>query len=431
MTSESDRRATDLDRRFRALRSDETRELDWGDVRRRAKEPTPQRPLHLRWGFAVALALLLGSGFGFVLGSSNTPSSSAARGGELGFLPARGWNVLQSATKTTATRPARQAIAANVPLRAEDDADGIPYATLSSLPRHGVVLVAKFTHIRGERESMGNLPLRIRDAAPQMQRSAQLRPRRPLGQYRLQANVNGHRVEVDLYFGTPRPAAELTTAAQRQLDRLVAGSIGATSPIEDRAFPIRPAAVAQTPLAASRIIDRTFRCTPVAIGDGVRDLEVIANPLASHEFQNPNPSPGFLSIGSGGLSPTSELVSVRAAAWERFRNRRLLEGVYVNEGRCAPTRAAVRLSPTGLIGPPVQWSENKSCPVRGRVLVRIRAVLQAPARWQQLDRTYVGARRSVVEAALATRSDRTGKPIAFVELGPAGKTRLWTSSGCS
>jgi hypothetical protein len=429
MTRESDPRSTDLHQRFRAVRSSDTTELDWRDVRRRAHEPTPRRPLHLRWGFAVALALLVGSGFGFVLGSSNTPSS-AAGGGELGFLPARGWSVLQTATRATATRPARQAIAANVPLRAEDDADGIPYATLLSLPRHGVVLVAKFTPSRGERESTETLPLRLRDAAPEMQRSAQVRPRRPLGQYRLQANVNSYRVEVDLYFGTRRPAAELTTAAQRQLDRLVAGSVGATSPIEDRALPIRLTADAQ-PTAASRVIDRTFRCTPIAIGDGVRDLEVIANPLGSHEFQNPSPSPGFLSLGSGGLSPTSELVSVRAAAWERFRNRRVLEGVYVSRGRCTPTQTAVRLSPTGLTGPPVQWSENKSCPVRGRVLVRVRAVLQAPAPWHHLDRTYVGARRSVVEAALAIRSERTGKPVAFVELGPAGKTRLWTSMGCS
>jgi hypothetical protein len=430
MTSQFNR--SDLERRFRALRSDNTRELDWGDVRRRAGEPTPHRPLHLRWGFAVGLALLLGSGFGFVLGSSNTPSGSAARGGELGFLPARGWNVLQEATTTTAKRPVRQAIASNVPLRPEDDADGLPYSTLSSLPRHGVVLVAKFTPIRGERDSKGNMPLRLRDAAPQVEPSAQVRPARPLGQYTLRADLNGYAVDVGLYFGTRRPAPEVTTAAQQQLDRLVVGSVRASNPVEDRALPIRPAGAPQTPAGAratSRIIDRTFRCTPVAVGDGLHDLEVIALPLGSHEFQNPNPSPGFLSLGSGGLSPTSELVSVRAAAWERFRNRRVLEGVYVSGGRCVSTRASVRLSATGLAGPPVQWSENKSCPVRGRVLVRVRAVLQAPARWQQLDRTYVGARRSVVEAALAIKSER--KPIAFVELGPAGKTRLWTASGCS
>jgi hypothetical protein len=181
---------------------------------------------------------------------------------------------------------------------------------------------------------------------------------------------------------------------------------------------------------APSIVDRTFLCAPVALGDGVRDLEVIAHPLGSHEFQNPSPSPGFLGLGSGGLSPTSELVSVRAAAWERFKARRILEGVYVNGSRCSAARASVRLSSAGLPGRPVQWSENKSCPVRGRILVRIRAVLQAPARWQQLDRTYVGARRSVVEAAMVIRNDK-GKPMAFAELRRSGKTRLWTSSGCS
>lgn len=439
MTSEFDTRSKggdDLDRRFRALRSDDTSNLDWTDVRRRAHEPLARRPLHLRWGFAVGVALLLGSGFGFVLGSSNTPSGSAARGGELGFLPARGWNVLQTATRTTATRPARQAVAANVPLRAEDDVDGVPYATLSTLPRHGVVLVAKFTPIRGERGSTGNLPLRLRDASPQIERSAQVRPTKPLGQYRLRAEVNGYRVDIDLYFGTRRPAPAIITAAQQQLDRLVVGSDRASGPEEERALPIRPTGRAQAEVgapAASRIIDRTFRCTPVALGDGLREIDVVAAPLGATEYvsgPSPSPSPGALGVSSGGFSPTSELVSARAAAWERFRNRRVPEGIYVSHGRCSSTRDSVRLSPTGLPGPPVPWWERKSCLVRGRVLVRVRAVLQAPATWQRIDATYVGARRSVVEAALAIRSER-GKPIAFVELGPAGKTRLWTSSGCS
>jgi hypothetical protein len=436
MTSESDTRSTDLDRRFRALRSDDTRELDWGDVRRRADETTSRRPLHLRWGFAVALALLLGSGFGFVLGSSNTPSGSAARGGELGFLPARGWNVLQTATRTSATRPARQAIAANVPLRPEDDADGLPYSTLSSLPRYGVVLVAKFTPIRGERESMGNLPLRLRDASPQAERSEQVRPAKPLGQYRLRAEVNGYGVDIDVYFGSRRPARAVLTAAQQQLDRLVVGSGRASDPEEERALPIRPAGNAQAAAGArapARVIDRTFRCTPVVLGDGLREIDVVAAPLGATEYvsgPSPSPSPGALGVSSGGFSPTSELVSARAAAWDRFRNRRVPEGVYVSRGRCTSTRDPIRLSPTGLPGPPVSWWERKSCLVRGRVVVRVRAVLQAPANWQRIDGTYVGARRSVVEAALAIRTER-GKPLAFVELGPAGKTRLWTSSGCS
>src|SRR5687768_9898940 len=114
MTSEFDRRATgegDLDRRFRAVRSDDADELDWGDVSRRADEtatrsslrsvarrqPRPWRPFHLRWGLVVAAALLAGSGFGFGLGSRDTSSGGATTNVVgFGFLPAKGWTVVQS-----------------------------------------------------------------------------------------------------------------------------------------------------------------------------------------------------------------------------------------------------------------------------------------------------------------------------------------------
>jgi hypothetical protein len=445
MTSESDKRSTrgeNLDARFEALRSNDTGGLDWGDVRRRSDQlPAPRswRPRQLRWGLAVAVALALGGGFGFVLGTSHTPSGRAASGrAELGFLPARGWNVLQAATAASATRPTRQAIAANVPLRPEDDADGVPYATLLSLPRRGVVFVTSFTPARGQTSGTSfpsrELPLRLRDAAPQTASNVQVRPGRPLGQYQLRAKVNGYSVDVNVYFGTRRPAAALITAAQRQLDRLVVGAASAGERIEERALPMRAVSTTQGAAgvgATSRIIDRTLRCTPFALGDGLRGLEVFAAPLGSHEFQNPNASPGFLGVSSGGLSPTSDLVSVRADAWQRFRNRRIPEGVYANAGRCSSARASVRLAPLGLSGPPVQWAEESSCPIRGRVLVRVRAVLRVPATWHRIDGSYVGARQKVVEAAIAVRSVSTRKPIAFMELGPAGKTRLWVSSGCA
>ena len=415
---------------------------DLEDVRRKAENefapPRRRRPLaprQLRWAFAVGLALLAGSGFGFALGSSNTPTGNAASGPvELGFLPQRGWNVLQSATRATRGRPARQAIAANVPLRSEDDADGIPYSTLLSLPSRGVVVVASFTAARaGWQGSAGReLPLRLRDATPD---NAQLRPSNPLGQYRLRAEVSGHGVDVDVYFGTRRPAPALVTAAQRQLDRLVVRPVRTSNPVEERALPIRPAGVPQGSVgerATSRIVDRTFRCTPFALGDGLRGLEVVARPLGSKEFQNPNSSPGFLGVSSGGFSATSDLVSVRAGAWQRFRNRpRVPEGVYVHAARCSAARALIRLAPAGLQGPPVQWSEDRECPLRGRVLVRVRAVLRSPATWQRIDRTYVGARQTVLEAAVAVKSESTRKAIGFIELGRAGKTRLWISSACT
>jgi hypothetical protein len=423
---------------------------DLTDVRRRARNQAttrrhrlPWQRLHVRWGFAVGVALLLGSGFGFALGTSHTPTGSAAGGPvELGFLPESGWNVLQAATKATSARrarPARQAIAANVPLRPEDDADGIPYATLLSLPSHGVVVVASFTRARERPGSSASfparkLPLRLRDAAPHVERNAQLRPTNPLGQYRLRAEVSGYSVDVNVYFGTRRPAPALITAGQRQLDRLVVRSVGASNPVEERALPMRRAGTPEIRVGAratSRIIDRTFRCTPFALGDGLRDLSAIARPLDSREFQNPNPSPGYLGVSSGGFSPSSDLVSVRADAWQRFRNRpRVPEGVYVNAGRCSSARVSIPLSPKGLPGPPVQFGDDASCPIGGRVLVRVRAVLQSSAPWQRIDRTYAGARRGVVEAALAVRSESKRKAVAFMELGPGGRTRLWVASGC-
>ena len=321
-----------------------------------------------------------------------------------------------------------QAIAANVPLRPEDDADGVPYATLLGLPSNGVVVVASFT---SGTSSRGELPLRLRDARPE--NDAQIRPTNPLGQYRLSAQVSGHDVDVDVFFGTRRPAPAVITAAQRQLDRLVVRSIGASNPVEERALPMRPAGTPGTAgQATSRIVDRTFRCTPFAVGDGLRDLELVARPLGSKEFQNPNSSPGFLGVSSGGLSATSDLVSVRAAPWQRFRNRaRVPEGVFVHGARCSAARALIRLAPARLPGPPVQWSEDRQCPLRGRVLVRVRAVLQSPAAWQRIDRTYVGARQTVVEAAVAVKSESTRRHVGFIELGPGGKTRLWVSSACT
>ena len=412
---------------------------DLADVRRRARDrgPAPRRRRpwqtpQIRWAFAVAVALLAGSGLGFALGSSSTPAGTAATGPvELGFLPARGWNVLQAATKATRVRPVRQAIAANVPLRPEDDADGIPYATLLGLPPNGVVVVANFT---SGTLSRGELPLRLRDASPNS--DAQLRPTNPLGQYRLSAEVSGYGVDVDVYFGTRRPAPAMITAAQRQLDRLVVQSVGASNPVEERALPIRPARtprIAVAGEATSRIVDRTFRCTPFALGDGLRDLNAIAWPLDSKEFQNPNPSPGYLGVSSGGFSPTSDLISVRADAWQRFRNRpRIPEGVYVHARRCSAARVvSIPLSPRGLPGPPVHFGDDVSCTTRGRVLVRVRAVLQSAAPWQRIDRTYAGARRKVVEAAVAVKSESRRRPLAFIELGPGGKTRLWVSSGCT
>jgi hypothetical protein len=129
---------------------------------------------------------------------------------------------------------------------------------------------------------------------------------------------------------------------------------------------IGASASSQCERASSRIIDRTFRCTPVVLGDGLREIDVVPAPLGAPEYvSGPSPVP----------------LQERVAARDRFRNRRVPEGIYVSHARRTSARESIRLSPTGLPGPPAPWWKRESCLVRRRMLVRVRALFQAPATW--------------------------------------------------
>jgi hypothetical protein len=186
---------------------------------------------------AVAAGVAIGS---FAFAGSGT--AGEPRG--LGFLPAEGWTVLQSGTPATPDRPG-VALAANVPLKPSDAADGFPYSTLRSLPPHGAVLLASFMRIDGPQDS-AHLPLSLRDATPYIRYGGEVRPRRPLGQYELRAFVEGFAVEVQAYFGTREPSDTVLAEAQRQLDRLV------VSPNTDGPAPRAPARADTVTIAYQR-----------------------------------------------------------------------------------------------------------------------------------------------------------------------------------
>jgi hypothetical protein len=57
-------------------------------------------------------------------------------------------------------------------------------------------------------------------------------------------------------------------------------------------------------------------------------------------------------------------------------------------------------------------------------------LLAAPTEWRRVDRSFFGAQKRVDEASVAVRSERTGEPLAFMQVDKAGKTRLWTASRC-
>ena len=179
------------------------------------------RPFHLRWALAVAVALLVGSGFGFGLGSRETEDGSAGTNFVgLGFLPAKGWTVVQSeASGMTVAR----SIAANVALHPEDDGGGVPYATLAALPPNGIVVAATMT-TRGDLLADADfparrLPLRFADARRVTAFEDPAAPRR-LSRYRLRAGIRDYNVDAWIYFGEePSPGA--ISAVQEQLSRLV------------------------------------------------------------------------------------------------------------------------------------------------------------------------------------------------------------------
>ena len=171
-------------------------------------------PLRLRWTVAAtAVALLLGSGLGFGVANSVTPTVQAGTTFTgTGFLPAQGWNVMQSGTATARTPAA--ALAVNVPLHPDDTLGKKPARTLASLPSYGVVIHATFTTrgdpTRDARFRERELPLQVAWAKP-------VSP----GEFRLRAATGGYNVDARIHYGTVPPTAEMRGEAQLQLSRLV------------------------------------------------------------------------------------------------------------------------------------------------------------------------------------------------------------------
>ncbi len=192
-------------------------------------------------------------------------------------------------------------------------------------------------------------------------------------------------------------------------------------------------AVASGTTAPSRIVDRTFVCTPIAYG-GVRDLDLRASPTRTDPRTIPRTIPAYLVVRTGTTARDNDLVVVRArvhAAVGAVTRAAGAAGVYAHHRRCTPSRASVPLSSKGLPAPPAGWYSDVTCSLRGRALVHVRARLAAPAEWRRTDGTHLGAQKRVEEAWLAVRSERTGEPLAFMQVDNAGKTRLWTALRCT
>lgn len=193
----------------------------------RAALPRRRTPAATRWALAGTAAVLIAGAFGFGLGSWRTESGTAAPAlTGVGFLPAKGWTVVQAGRLNGAAAPT--AVAANVPLDPDDDLRDAPFATLEALPPRGVLISASFS-ARGDPAAdpafpERSLPLSMSAAEPVPASLDPLPLRRALARYRLLAAVGRYNVDARIYFGTRAPTPAQLAVAQSQLNRLVVGT---------------------------------------------------------------------------------------------------------------------------------------------------------------------------------------------------------------
>jgi len=186
------------------------------------------------------------------------------------------------------------------------------------------------------------------------------------------------------------------------------------------------AALAQA-RTSTTVLDQTLICTPQ-----YGNVDVMDSPKGDQAFATAQmESSGFLGVGSGEVNQLNSLVAVRARAEQSgIASAHGPQGVYGRAGRCFLSKKPVALTSSGLPGPPVAWAKSYGCTVRGRVVVRVRAVLATSAFWRRVDERYFGARANVVSAQFAVRSEKSGKPLGFGTLSSAGGTKLWTAGSC-
>lgn len=273
------------------------------------------RPLHVRWAIAAAVAVLLGSGFGFGLGTWNTQEGSARTSlVGLGFLPAKGWTVVQSTA--VGQRDAASAVATNVPLRPNNDLQAAVRATRASLPAHGIVIVATFT-ARGDPAEVDfarrALPLSIKRARVVASSVGSLR--------RLRASVGAYNVDARIFFGTASPSTETVDAAQRQLNRLVVAServtILARPTVLGRGQRLTLFGSADTEKAEEIVTIETKNCGQSSFR-GVAAVRTREGGGWSTDFVNPGITATFRAVWN---NATSAPVTVQARASVQLRRR--------------------------------------------------------------------------------------------------------------
>ena len=195
--------------------------------------------------------------------------------------------------------------------------------------------------------------------------------------------------------------------------------------------------------AASRVIDRTFACTPAFVG-GVYKVDTRAHRRAGRKGSSWS-QPAFADVSSGisaaaataiknelawvtSGKPTPDATIVETPAGYTFPIR-TWGTIGVNREQCRQSRKRVALGRSGLRGGRVGVSEQAwDCFAARRVLVRIRAVMTKPARLAP----YTDFLRTTVPVTAASVAVQTysGKRLAFAQVLESGDSLVYVSPDC-
>jgi hypothetical protein len=177
-------------------------------------------------------------------------------------------------------------------------------------------------------------------------------------------------------------------------------------------------ASAGTHQAASRELDRTYRCA-VGVSGGIRSVNVQAQ-TGIRDIEDRSkwralanflliPVSGTSSIAAGAGGPVADPAPPVSGFWA-IGCPRARANVPLARGRLGGGRAS-------------QFTDRYQCPAPGVVLVRVRVEFARPV--------SVGSRTSarVRAASMAVRTT-AGKPIAYADVHESGRARLFTASNC-
>lgn len=192
----------------------------------------------------------------------------------------------------------------------------------------------------------------------------------------------------------------------------------------------------------SRVVDRTFVCTHAALGD-LREIEARAHQGIRDGRAKWKQLP-FAVVGTG--RATSSLSQWRSLtysyAWitaaspsatttidSEWRKSGVPATLGVSAKACTKATSRVPLSSAGLSGGGASpFGEEFDCATPRRFVVRVRAVLAAPAALRTRQE-FLATRVPVREAQLTVRT-LTGRPLLYAETFDSGKARLFTAGTC-